>query len=103
MEAESNIELNELKGDGGITVNTFLMQFLTDLLGTKVVNIGIADVSALGVAFIAGLGAGLWKDLDDLPKPTENLQAYEPSIKNDLVKKSYEGWLKILNQRKLAI
>lgn len=103
METESNIELNELKVDGGITVNTFLMQFLTDLLGTKVVNIGIADVSALGVAFIAGLGAGLWKDLDDLPKPTENLQAYEPSIKNDLVKKSYEGWLKILNQRKLAI
>ena len=100
MEAESNINLNELKVDGGISANTFLMQFLTDLLGTKVINIGIADVSALGAAFIAGLGSGFWKDLDDLPKPTENLQVYKPSSDNDLVKKSYEGWLKIVNERK---
>ncbi|WP_167966374.1 FGGY family carbohydrate kinase [Saonia flava] len=103
METESNIILNELNVDGGISANSFLMHFLTDLLGTKVVNIGIADVSALGVAFIAGLGAGLWKDLDDLPKPMENLQVYKPSSKNDLVKKSYEGWLKIMNERKLTI
>lgn len=103
MEEESNIALNELRVDGGITANGFIMHFLADILETKVVNIGITDVSALGAAFMAGLGVGLWKDLNDLPNPTDNLQTFTPGLENDLVKKSYQGWQKILDERKRAL
>ncbi|PCJ91552.1 MAG: carbohydrate kinase [Flavobacteriaceae bacterium] len=102
MEQESNIHLKELKVDGGITDNTFLMQFMADLLDTNVVNIGIADVSALGAALIAGLGAGLWKNIEDLPKFKENLRVNKPASNTDLVKESYDGWQKVLTERKLG-
>jgi len=98
MEEESGIQLKELKIDGGITANSFVLQFLADLLGTSVVNIGLADVSALGAALMAGLGQGLWKDLDHLPKPQENLQITEPAEHTDLARAGYVGWQKLLRK-----
>ncbi|WP_020533300.1 FGGY family carbohydrate kinase [Flexithrix dorotheae] len=102
MEAESNIKLRSLKTDGGITANQFLMQFLTDLLNTKVVNIGIADVSGLGAALIAGLGTGLWKDIDSLPQFKENLQEFNPSAEVNLIQQFYKGWQKVIAGNILA-
>ncbi|MBX2843842.1 MAG: glycerol kinase GlpK [Flammeovirgaceae bacterium] len=102
MEAESNLPLKSLKTDGGITGNQFLMQFLSDLLNTKVVNIGIADVSGLGAALIAGLGIGLWKDIEDLPQFKDNLQEYNPSGEEVLIQQFYKGWQKIIAGNILA-
>ena len=61
MEKDSGVLLNELKVDGGITSNNFVMQFLADLLSVKITNIGIEEVSALGAAYMAGLEFGIYK------------------------------------------
>ncbi len=100
MQLESGFKLKELKVDGGITANRFVVQFLADLLGANVVNIGLVDVSALGAALIAGLGTGLWKDLDDLPKLAKNVLIHEASSDTDLVKKSYLGWQELIEKLK---
>ena len=59
--------------DGGITSNTFIMQFLANLLGISVSKIAMSDVSALGAAYLAGLQTGIYKDLDTL----KNLNAHK--------------------------
>ncbi len=66
MESDTNIELNELIVDGGMTSNGFVLQFLADLLDRPVVNIGIPEISALGAAYLAGLKVGVYKDLEQL-------------------------------------
>lgn len=63
MAADAGISPGVLKVDGGITANTFVMQFLADLLERPVDTIGMQDVSAMGAAFMAGLGAGIFSDL----------------------------------------
>ena len=62
MEQDSGIPLQQLRVDGGITANRFVMQFLADLLQTDVVNIEIQDVSALGAAYMAGLQQGIYAE-----------------------------------------
>lgn len=96
MEQDAALALKELNTDGGITSNTFIMQFLTDLLGISVSKIGIADVSALGAAYLAGLKAGVYKDLEQLKsfnsdKTTYTTQNREP------VERAYEGWKNVLD------
>jgi glycerol kinase len=58
MQLDSNIKVNVLKVDGGMTVNNFAMQFLCDLLNTSLVVPNMNETTALGAAFIAGLGVG---------------------------------------------
>jgi glycerol kinase len=92
MEMESGIHLKELKVDGGISANSFVVQFLSDLLNTTVTNIGIADVSALGAALIAGLGAGIYEDIEELRKIEHQSNSKIPGINQDHVFHDYEGW-----------
>jgi glycerol kinase len=66
METDSGIKLKKLNADGGITSNSFIMQFLSDLLNTNVENIGIEEVSALGAAYLAGLESGIFEGLDHI-------------------------------------
>ena len=65
------------------------MQFLADLLQTKVATSGMADVSALGAALLAGLKIGVYADLDALKKMIRREQYFVPERK---VEKEYEGW-----------
>ena len=89
MEKDAGIALQELNTDGGITANTFVMQFLADLLQKKVATIGMADVSALGAALLAGLKIGVYADLEALKKMIRREQYFVPERK---VEKEYEGW-----------
>lgn len=66
MERDSAIPLGELKVDGGITSNAFVLQFVADLLGVRVTCTGIEDVSGLGAAYMAGLGCGFFDGLGAL-------------------------------------
>jgi glycerol kinase len=96
MEEDSGIKLKELKVDGGITANHFVMQFLADLLKTNVVNIGIEDVSALGAAYIAGLQNGIFRDIDQLKSLSISKNLFSPRSDTGEVNAFYEGWKKAL-------
>jgi glycerol kinase len=98
IEKETNTSLKELKVNGGITANQFLMQFIADLLKTPITNMGITDVSAWGAALISGLGVKLWDNLDAIPKLTEkSIKHYIPNLHNENVHNSYLGWLLIID------
>lgn len=100
IELETRTSLKELKVNGGITSNEFLIQFMADLLKTPITNMGITDVSAWGAALISGLGVKLWKDLEELPKlPSEMIKRYIPNQNNESVLKSYLAWQRIINNK----
>jgi glycerol kinase len=96
MEADTKIGLNQLMIDGGISSNNFIVQFLADLLDRNVVNIGIADVSALGAAYLAGLQKEIFENIKSLSKLHADTKIYHPA-KNDKMKEYYKGWKKAIN------
>lgn len=91
MEQDAQLSLNALNTDGGITSNTFIMQFLADLLQIEVSKIGINDVSALGAAYLAGLQVGVYRNLAHLKKLNTNKVLYTPK---ENVSKYYAAWQK---------
>ena len=66
MEADSGVKLKELKVDGGMVYNDLLMQFQADVLSVPVIRPKVAETTALGAAYAAGLAVGFWKNVDDL-------------------------------------
>jgi glycerol kinase len=94
MEKDSKINLKELRVDGGITANKFIMQFLADLLQTNVVNIGLEEVSALGAAYLAGLEVGIFKDINQLETLNLGKKQFSPGANSEKVLAFYEGWQK---------
>jgi glycerol kinase len=97
MERDANISLDQLMVDGGISSNEFVVQFLSDLLGKKVVNPGMADVSAVGAAYLAGLKAGVFADIDALTQLRSTPKVYQPRTNVD---KFYAGWQNAINLHK---
>jgi glycerol kinase len=96
MVQDADIELKELMVDGGITSNKFILQFLSDLLERRIVNIGMPDVSALGAAYMAGLKAGVYKGLEHLRSLNKDKTVIQPNLENNNVRTSYEGWKKVI-------
>ena len=96
MEQDTGIELKELMVNGGITSNGFVLQFLSDLLQKPVINGGMPDVSALGAAGLAGLKAGIYKDLSVLEKSAERKQIVYPN-ENEAAFVRYAGWKKAIS------
>ncbi len=94
IETDSGIKLRELKVDGGITANLFVMQFLADLLNVKVTNIGIEEVSALGASYLAGLEVGVYNSLEQLESLVLSKKQHSPCEKQKEVFKFYEDWKK---------
>jgi len=66
MESDSGVKLTSLKVDGGMVVNDLLMQFQSDILNVPVVRPQVAETTALGAAYAAGLAVGFWRELDEL-------------------------------------
>jgi glycerol kinase len=91
MIQDADIELKELMVDGGITSNKFILQFLSDLLERRIINIGMPDVSALGAAYMAGLKAGVYKNIEYLRTLNSNKSFVYP-VDNKKMNGWYEGW-----------
>jgi len=87
-----------LRVDGGGTVNRFLMQFQADVLGTPVEVAAIRETTALGAAFLAGLGVGLWKSPDELRERRAVAARYEPAMSQDQRDAKYAGWLRAVER-----
>jgi glycerol kinase len=92
MEADSNINIKELRVDGGATINNTMMQFQSNLLGCKVVRPIVYETTALGAAYLAGLAIGFWADTDSLQQQWQVDQVFEPSIENQKRTDLINGW-----------
>ncbi len=94
MEADSGIKIEELRVDGGATVNDLLMQFQSDVLDTTTVRPKITETTALGAAYLAGLAVGFWKSVDDLEEIWIQDKKFEPSRERTTIENGIKGWYK---------
>lgn len=92
MAKDMDDRLTELKVDGGASRNNLLMQFQADLLGIKVVRPKITETTALGAAYLAGLGVGFWNSVDELRRQWKVERTFEPNPDNDAIRTAREGW-----------
>jgi glycerol kinase len=95
MEADTQISLQQLMVDGGISSNMFIVQFLADLLDKPVARMGTQEASALGAAWLAGLQKGIYKDLDQVAKLNSERTVVFPSG-NEKIRSWYQQWNNIL-------
>jgi glycerol kinase len=100
MEAASGVPLTELRADGGATVNDWLMQFQADILGVPVCLPEVAETTALGAAYLAGVGAGLWT-VDQISRGGEERRRFEPQMTDDQRQSLLHDWHRAL-ERALA-
>jgi len=98
MEADSGLELKDMKVDGGAVENDFLMQFQADILGTEVKRPEISETTALGAAYLAGLGVGYWHGIDELVERCKNDRVFKPKMSDKDRKKAYAGWKKAVKK-----
>ncbi|MGW8483947.1 glycerol kinase GlpK [Microbacterium sp. NPDC055903] len=80
VNADAGVDLTELKVDGGMVANDALMQFQADVLGVPVVRPVVAETTALGAAYAAGLAVGFWKDLGELSANWQEDRRWEPNL-----------------------
>ena len=92
MEADSGRTLDELKVDGGAIANDFLMQFQSDILGVPVSRPEVAETTALGAAYLAGLAVGYWKSLDDIASNWREQARFAPSMEEKERERLYAQW-----------
>lgn len=91
---DSEISLKALKVDGGAVSNNFLMQFQSDLLGVDVQRPIINETTALGVAYLAGLAVGFWKDTEDIENHWILDKKFQPLMDPIMREDLYQGWKK---------
>ncbi len=98
MEKDSGVTLKALKVDGGMVYNDTLMQFQSDILGVPVVRPVVAETTALGAAYAAGLAVGYWDNLEDLRQNWQIDKTYEPKMDEETRATLYKGWLKAVQR-----
>jgi glycerol kinase len=98
MEADSGVKLTTLKVDGGMVFNNLLMQFQSDILGVPVIRPKIAETTALGAAYAAGLAVGFWKDLDELRTKWGKDREWSPQMDSATRQKLFAGWKKAVKR-----
>jgi glycerol kinase len=98
MRADSGISLETIKVDGGATVNDTLMQLQADILGVEVVRPKVAETTALGAAYAAGLSAGFWDNPDDVRRNWQRDASWEPTWGDDQREAGYAHWKKAVER-----
>ncbi len=92
MSADSGVHLKTLRVDGGAVVNNLLMQFQADILGVPVQRPKVAETTALGAAYLAGLATGFWGSPEEVAEHWAIDRTFEPSMGADQREKLYAGW-----------
>ncbi|EJQ54038.1 Glycerol kinase [Bacillus mycoides] len=100
MEADSGIELNTLRVDGGAVKNNFLMQFQSDMLDVPVERPVINETTALGAAYLAGLAVGYWKNQDEIKEQWHMDKRFTPAMEAETSEELYAGWKKAIEATK---
>ncbi len=98
MEADSGVTLKELKVDGGMVYNELLMQFQADCLQVPVIRPKVAETTALGAAYAAGLAVGFWSSYDDLRQNWGKDAEWTPKMSADEIEAEYAQWKKAVTK-----
>jgi glycerol kinase len=98
MERDSGVRLEVLKVDGGVTANDLAMQLQADILGVPVSRPAVAETTALGAAYAAGLAAGFWRDTSELRANWHESKRWPPSWTQDRRSAGYAGWRKAVQR-----
>ena len=98
MEADSGVGLTALKVDGGMVFNETLMQFQSDMLNVPVIRPKVAETTALGAAYAAGLAVGFWKDFDELRANWGKDHEWLPNMDETKRDSLYSGWKKAVTR-----
>lgn len=96
MEADSGIEIKELRVDGGAAANNLLMQFQSDLLQVPVIRPKTLETTALGAAYLAGLAVGYWRDHDEINNQWQEDKTFTPKRSANEIQQLRTGWNKAL-------
>jgi glycerol kinase len=98
MNADSGVPLTALKVDGGMVFNNLLMQFQADVLGVPVIRPVVAETTALGAAYAAGLAVGYWAAIEDLRENWARDAEWTPAMAPELREKEYAQWKKAVTR-----
>ncbi len=98
MEADSGVRLETLKVDGGVTANALAMQLQADVLGVPVSRPVVAETTALGAAYAAGLAVGFWTGTDELRAKWAEDRRWEPSWDEPRRQRGYAEWHKAVDR-----
>ncbi|WP_116113346.1 glycerol kinase GlpK [Austwickia chelonae] len=98
MNADSGVDLTELKVDGGMTANDTLMQFQADILGVPVVRPKVAETTALGAAYAAGIAVGFWTGEEDVVANWAEDKRWEPQMEDAQREKLLRQWKKAVTK-----
>ena len=98
MAKDSGVALEVLKVDGGVTANDLCMQIQADVLGVPVSRPVVAETTALGAAYAAGLAVGFWKDADELRSNWNESKRWQPTWDEQQREEGYAGWRKAVER-----
>jgi glycerol kinase len=98
MQADSGVTLDVLRVDGGVTANELAMQLQSDILGVPVSRPVVAETTALGAAYAAGLGVGFWRSTDELAANWHEARRWQPTWTGEQRAAGYAGWTKAVER-----
>lgn len=98
MQADSGVELDVLRVDGGVTANELCMQIQADFLGVPVSRPVVAETTALGAAYAAGLAVGFWNSTDELEQNWQEGKRWQPALGEEEREKGYARWKKAVER-----
>ena len=98
VNADSGVPLTELKVDGGMIKNNLLMQFQADVIGVPVVRPVVAETTALGAAYAAGLAVGFWNTLDELRQQWQEDSRWTPELSDEESARQLRNWKKAVTK-----
>ncbi len=98
MERDTGVPLTGLRADGGASRDAFLMQFQADILNKQVLRPVIRETTALGAAYLAGLAAGVWSNLDEIRKLWHCNMVFSPEMEDEKRNKLLSGWEKAVGR-----
>jgi glycerol kinase len=100
IKGESNSKIPVLRVDGGGSLNNLLMQFQADILGIPIQRAQMAEITALGAAYLAGLGVGIWHDTSEIEKQWHSTATFEPKMSADERETLYYHWKRAITRAK---
>ena len=98
MQSDSGIPLKELRVDGGMVANNWLMQFQADILNVPVQRPVVAETTALGAAYLAGPAVGYWNGLEDVTHNWAVDKVFKPSMDDAQRERLYRGWQRAIER-----